>query len=42
MRAKAYPGEDPATVKLPDVVGEAIAELVSGEFETGTKVVLEG
>ncbi|WP_116969078.1 SDR family NAD(P)-dependent oxidoreductase [Blastomonas sp. UPD001] len=42
MRAKAYPGEDPATVKLPDVVGEAIAELVSGEFETGTRVVLEG
>ncbi|MAF60542.1 MULTISPECIES: SDR family NAD(P)-dependent oxidoreductase [Pseudomonadota] len=42
MRAKAYPGEDPATVKLPDVVGEAIAELVSGEFETGTKVVLQG
>lgn len=42
MRAKAYPGEDPATVKLPDVVGEAIADLVSGEFETGTRVVLEG
>jgi len=42
MRAKAYPGEDPATVKLPEVVGEAIAELVSGEFETGTRVVLEG
>lgn len=42
MRAKAYPGEDPATVKLPDVVGEAIAELVSGEFDTGTRVVLEG
>jgi NAD(P)-dependent dehydrogenase (short-subunit alcohol dehydrogenase family) len=42
MRAKAYPGEDPATVKLPEVVGEAIAELASGEFETGTRVVLEG
>lgn len=42
MRAKAYPGEDPATVKQPDVVGEAIAELVSGEFETGTRVMLEG
>jgi NAD(P)-dependent dehydrogenase (short-subunit alcohol dehydrogenase family) len=42
MRAKAYPGEDPATVKLPEVVGEAIAELVSGEFETGTRVVLQG
>ncbi|WAC22181.1 SDR family NAD(P)-dependent oxidoreductase [Blastomonas sp. SL216] len=42
MRAKAYPGEDPATVKLPEVVGEAIADLVSNAFETGTKVVLEG
>ncbi|MBY0621589.1 SDR family NAD(P)-dependent oxidoreductase [Sphingomonas ursincola] len=42
MRAKAYPGEDPATVKLPEVVGEAIADLVSGEFATGTRVVLEG
>lgn len=42
MRAKAYPGEDPATVKLPEVVGEAIAELVSGEFETGHRLVLEG
>ena len=42
MRAKAYPGEDPATVKLPDVVGEAIADLVSGEFETGHRLVLEG
>ena len=42
MRAKAYPGEDPETVKLPEVVGEAIADLVSGEFETGTRVVLEG
>jgi NAD(P)-dependent dehydrogenase (short-subunit alcohol dehydrogenase family) len=42
MRAKAYPGEDPATVKLPEVVGEAIADLVSGEFETGTRIVLEG
>lgn len=42
MRAKAYPGEDPATVKLPEVVGEAIAGLVSREFETGTRIVLEG
>ncbi len=42
MRAKAYPGEDPATVKLPEVVGEAIAELVSREFETGHRLVLQG
>ncbi len=42
MRAKAYPGEDPATVKLPDVVGEAIADLVSTGFETGHRLVLQG
>jgi NAD(P)-dependent dehydrogenase (short-subunit alcohol dehydrogenase family) len=42
MRAKAYPGEDPATVKEPDVVGEAIADLVSGEFETNHRLVLQG
>lgn len=42
IRATAYLGEDPAAVKLSDVVGVAIAELVSGEFETGTRGVLEG
>lgn len=34
MRAKAYPGEDPATVKHPDLVGERIAALVTEDFET--------
>ncbi|MBM0169049.1 SDR family NAD(P)-dependent oxidoreductase [Altererythrobacter sp. C41] len=34
MRAKAYPGEDPETVKHPDVVGERIATLVTEDFET--------
>jgi len=34
MRAKAYPGEDPATVKHPDIVGERIAALVTESFET--------
>ncbi len=32
MRAKAYPGEDPASVKDPMVVAEAIAELVTRDF----------
>ena len=32
MRAKAYPGEDPASVKAPQVVGEAIAELCGKHF----------
>jgi NAD(P)-dependent dehydrogenase (short-subunit alcohol dehydrogenase family) len=42
MRAKAYPGEDPATVKEPESVGEAIADLVSTSFETNHRLVLQG
>lgn len=42
MRAKAYPGEDPATVKEPDVVASAIADLVSTSFETNHRLVLQG
>lgn len=38
MRAKAYPGEDPATLKAPAVVGEAVAELLKGDFETGYRL----
>lgn len=35
MRAKAYPGEDPATVKEPEVVAARIVDLASGSFSTG-------
>jgi NAD(P)-dependent dehydrogenase (short-subunit alcohol dehydrogenase family) len=35
MRERAFPGEDPATLKSPDMVGERIADLVVGGFETG-------
>jgi NAD(P)-dependent dehydrogenase (short-subunit alcohol dehydrogenase family) len=35
MREKAYPGEDPTTVKPPEVVGERIAALLAEGFETG-------
>lgn len=40
MRARAYPGEDPATVKEPAVVGEAILELVTGVHPDGYRVDL--
>ena len=40
MRAKAYPGEDPATLKSPGSVGAAIADLLAGDFETGTRTSL--
>lgn len=41
MRAKAYPGEDPATLKDPSVVGEAITQLLVGGFETGHRLVID-
>ena len=41
MRARAYPGEDPATVKPPEVVGERIAALVQEDFPTGTRISVE-
>ncbi|MHA6333391.1 SDR family NAD(P)-dependent oxidoreductase [Qipengyuania sp. CAU 1752] len=34
MRARAYPGEDPQTVKEPSVVGERIVALVQEDFST--------
>lgn len=37
MRAKAYPGEDPNTVKLPEVVAERVVDLVGKQFATGTR-----
>lgn len=34
MRARAYPGEDPATVKPPERVAERIVALLSDDFDT--------
>ncbi|HJQ17657.1 MAG TPA: SDR family NAD(P)-dependent oxidoreductase [Allosphingosinicella sp.] len=42
MRARAYPGEDPATLKQPDVVGDAIVALLQSDFETGHRLDLGG
>ena len=41
MRAKAYPGEDPATLKPPEAVAEAILDLLEGDFETGHRLDLK-
>ena len=38
MRAKAFPGEDPARLKQPDAVGEAVAKLLVDDFETGFRM----
>lgn len=35
MRARAYPGEDPNTLKTPEVVAERLVSLLDEQFETG-------
>ena len=35
MRARAYPGENPESVKPPETVAERIVELLGQDFETG-------
>jgi NAD(P)-dependent dehydrogenase (short-subunit alcohol dehydrogenase family) len=40
MRARAFPGEDAATLKQPVVVGQAIAQLAAAEYETGHRLEL--
>jgi NAD(P)-dependent dehydrogenase (short-subunit alcohol dehydrogenase family) len=42
MRAAAYPGEDPVTVKEPSVVADAILNLLQSNFETGARLLVEG
>ena len=42
MRAKAYPGEDPSSVKEPAVVAEAILAMLQTEFASGHRLVVEG
>lgn len=41
MRTRAFPGEDPSTIKQPAVVGERIAALLQEEFETGKRVRID-
>ena len=38
MRALAYPGEDPATLKQPEAVAEALIALLRDDFETGYRL----
>jgi len=35
MRAKAYPGEDPLSVKPAEIVGERLVEMLTKDFPTG-------
>ncbi|MDQ4086781.1 MAG: SDR family NAD(P)-dependent oxidoreductase [Pseudomonadota bacterium] len=38
MRARAFPGEDPATLKPPAAVAEAVVKLLDDDFETGHRL----
>lgn len=38
MRTLAFPGEDPATIKQPDVVGAAIANFAAADFANGARL----
>nr|WP_298928259.1 SDR family NAD(P)-dependent oxidoreductase [uncultured Erythrobacter sp.] len=42
MRARAYPGENPETVKPPEAVAERIVALVQEDFATGHRERIEG
>jgi NAD(P)-dependent dehydrogenase (short-subunit alcohol dehydrogenase family) len=42
MRARAYPGEDPASVKPPEAVGERIAALLAEDFPANHFERVEG
>lgn len=42
MRARAFPGEDPATLKGPTAVANAILGLVEAGFESGHRLRVEG
>ncbi len=37
MRARAYPGEDPQTVKPPEAVADRIVDLLERDFATGLR-----
>jgi len=41
MRAKAFPGEDAATIKQPGAVADAVADLLKDGFESGYRLELE-
>src|SRR5687768_14250421 len=41
MRSRAYPGEDPATLKSPAKVADKVVELLTADFATASRYRLE-
>lgn len=42
MRARAFPGEDSATLKPPSAVAKAVREMLEADFETGARLAVSG
>lgn len=42
MRARAFPGEDPSTLKPPGAVADAVVALLKSDFETGYRLEIGG
>lgn len=42
MRARAFPGEDPATLKAPGAVADAIVDLLLSDAPSGHRIRVEG
>ena len=42
MRARAFPGEDPASLKPPSAVADSIVKLIEGDFESGHRLEIAG
>lgn len=42
MRQLAFPGEEPASLKAPEVVASAIVEQLQGDAETGSRFRVDG
>lgn len=40
MRKSAFPGENPETLKTPDVVADALVDLLTQDFETGRRLTV--
>ncbi len=41
MRARAFPGEDPATLKRPSAIADALLALLKEDFETGYRLEIQ-
>lgn len=41
MRARAFPGEDPATLKTPAAVAGAVMNLLKSDFESGVRLAVD-